>query len=259
MANVLHVVGHIRNFRSFCSSSCGPSPACLSHALPRLPRLYHLIWADDRQGNEGGHRWALGLWVQLPKAVRILPAHPLNEDLPLWSFCVVRDFSKSTTCFPRSPEQKLLFVGMKSMAETFPFVPSTFKSILILSHPHIPWHCSKPPLCVPLHHVTTVCFSVVYAMPSLMFWKASPVLLGSNTLSLSPICPDLPRLPFLKIQFEVSYNILPYPAPILAYPVLPDRAKPSSSFLITSRMLSITNLSILPRVTGLVYKTLCQK
>lgn len=74
-----------------------------------------------------------------------------------------------------------------------------------------------------------------------------------------PISPNLPRFPFLKAQFEVSHNIPPYSAPVLAYPVFPIRAKPSSSFLITSRMLTITNLSMLPRVTGLVYKPLCQK
>lgn len=209
------------------------SQSCLSvtHSAKVAPSLYHLIWAEnDRQGNESGHRWAVGLWVQLPKSVRILPAHPLNEDLPLWSFSVARDFSKSTTCFSRRPEQKLLFVGMKSMAEIFPFVPSAFKGILALSLPHTSWHCSKPPLCVPLHHVTTVCFSIVYFMPSLTFWKASPMLLDSNALSLSTIPLYLLRLPFLKVQFEVSCNIPPYPAPVLAYPVFPNRQSSPPQF-----------------------------
>lgn len=78
-------------------------------------------------GGAAGGR--LGLRVQLLKAVRILPGHPRNEDLPSWSFSMAGDFSKSTTCFSRSPEQKSLFVGMKSMAEILPSVPSAFKGI----------------------------------------------------------------------------------------------------------------------------------
>lgn len=175
------------------SQSC-PS---VTQAAKVAPSLYHLIWAEnDRQGSKGSHRRVVGLRVQLLKAVRILPAHPLNEDLPLWSFSIAGNFSKSTTCFSRSPEWKLLFVGMKSMAEIFPSVPLAFKGILALSHPHTPWHRSKPPLCVPLHHVTTVCFSIVYFMPSLVFWKASPVLLDSHTLSLFPYLPWSPQIPF---------------------------------------------------------------
>lgn len=141
----------------------------------------------------------------------------------------------------------------------FPFCAFSIQRHLSPTHPHIPWHCSKPPLCVHLHHVTRVCFSVVYFGHLLCSGKLPQCYKTATLFLFSPISPDLPKLPFLKVQFEVSYNIPPYPAPILAYPVLPLRAKPSSSFLITSRMLTIANLSVLPRVMGLVYKPLCKK
>lgn len=100
------------------SQSC-PS---VTQAAKVAPSLYHLIWAEnDRQGSKGSHRRVVGLWVQLLKAVRILPAHPLNEDLPLWSFSIAGNFSKSTTCFSRSPEWKLLFCRDEKHGRDFPF------------------------------------------------------------------------------------------------------------------------------------------
>lgn len=105
------------------SQSC-PS---VTQAAKVAPSLYHLIWAEnDRQGSKGSHRRAVGLWVQLPKAVRILPAHPLNEDLPLWSFSIAGDFSKSTACFSKSPEWKLLFCRDEKHGRDF--------SLLCLQH-----------------------------------------------------------------------------------------------------------------------------
>lgn len=61
MASVLHAVGHISNFRPFCSSSCGPSPPCLSHILPRLPHL-SIIWYGLIMTGRGTRAATGGQW-----------------------------------------------------------------------------------------------------------------------------------------------------------------------------------------------------
>jgi len=213
-----------------CPSCCGthqrfPSFQQLllwSHSCPSVtqaakvaPSLLHLIWAEnDRQGSEGdaavGGRW--GPRVQLPKAVRILPGHPLNEDLPSWSFSMAGDFSKSTTCFCRSPEQKSLFVGMKSMAEIFPSVPSAFKGVSVSPPPLAPCCCSKPSSCV-LVVLSRLAFFIIDCSSSLMFWDVSPGPLDSHADSFSLSLPESPTHPSSQRGFEPSCRISPTASP----------------------------------------------
>lgn len=54
MADVLHAVGYISNFNPFSSSSCGPSPARLSHILPRFPISLSFDMGWEWQAGEWG-------------------------------------------------------------------------------------------------------------------------------------------------------------------------------------------------------------
>lgn len=191
-------------------SGCGTHQQCQSfqqlllwsHSCPSItqaakvaPSLFHLIWAEnDRQESEGersrgraaGGR--AGLCVQLPKAVSILPGHPLNEDLPSWSVFMAGDFSKSTTCFSRSPEQKSLFTGMKSMVEIFPPVPSAFKGISVLS-----------PRAVLLFKAFVLCRLTL----------CSQILLFSLFIASHPLCPGKFPQPYWTATLPVFVPISP--------------------------------------------------
>lgn len=124
-------------------------------------------------------------------------------------FSMARDFSKSTTCFSRSPEQKSAFSGIKSTAEIFLSVPSAFKGICVSPPPLAPAYCSKPPSCVSLHHALKFCFFIIYCKLSLMFWTVCPVPLDSHAPSLFPRLPPILKTPFSQAQFQMSCKISP--------------------------------------------------
>lgn len=172
--------------------------------------------ASAAVGTAAGGRPGLGL--QLLKAVRILPGHPLNEDLPSWSFSVAGDFSKSTTCFSRSPEQKSLFAGMKSTAEILPSVPPAFKGISVSSPPLTPCYCSKPSSRGPFLRALT--FWVLYLFLACHLLCSGKFLQSHwTTTLLFPPPPHLPLIPpnppLIKVQFQVSS--LDYPHSLVPF------------------------------------------
>lgn len=139
-------------------------------------------------GGAAGGR--LGLRVQLLKAVRILPGHPLNEDLPSWSFSMAGDFSKSTTCFFQKPQTEVAIRRDEKHGRDFPFCAFGIqRRLCFASSPRAPLLFKAAFLCPFPSCSRILLFFIICCVPSLMFWEVSPVLLARCVPSLFPRLP----------------------------------------------------------------------
>lgn len=159
-------------------------------------------------GGAAGGR--LGLRVQLLKAVRILPGHPLNEDLPSWSFSMAGDFSKSTTCFFQKPRTEVAVRRDEKHGRDFPFCAFGIqRHLCFTSSPRAPLLFKAAFLC-PFP-------SCSHILLFLLFVACHPLCSGKFPQSCWPdafplcslISPQPPHTPFLTLQFQVSSKFSP--------------------------------------------------
>lgn len=147
---------------------------------------------------------------------------------------MARDFSKSTTCFSRSPEQKSLFVGMKSMAEIFPFCAFGIqRHLCFVSSPCtlLLFKAAFEPFTSCSHILPFFFFFSFIACHPLCSGKFSQSRWKPHSLSFPSSPTDPSKPPFLKAQFQVSCKCSPTASPTswshlcaVCYPV---RAQPS--------------------------------